>query len=231
VAINSLAAPYLELANGWDAILGRLSARRRHDLRRARSVLQRAGKVAVEITRPDQAAASELLEAAFDVEARSWKKENGSALRVKPPLAAFYREFARSLAAKSELVTCFLSVDGEPVAMQIGAVHARRFWLLKIGYDERWAKASPGMQLLAESLRWACAEGLDTYELLGSEESWLGVWRPRLHPCRTLVYYPYSLAGVAALASDAAGSGWRRVARAMGAWKRPGGGQERRAGS
>ena len=86
--------------------------------------------------------------------------------------------------------------------MQVAAVHGGRWWVLKIGYDERWAEHSPGIQLMWDVLREAFQLRLASFEMLGSAEPWLSIWTREQRAYRTLAFYPYNGRGMVALGAD-----------------------------
>ena len=86
--------------------------------------------------------------------------------------------------------------------MQIGLEHANRFWVLKIGYDEKWAKCSPGIQLTMETIRYAFDRGLEAYEFLGSDEPWLHAWARQSHSYTSIGFYPLGFCGLYGLGVD-----------------------------
>ncbi len=196
--------PFISLDSTWTEPGQHLSSRRRSDLRRARRRAEKLGEVTSEILspRPDQVDA--LLDEAFDIESRSWKGETGSALSFAPTEAAFCRHYARAACRAGMLRLCYLRIGGRRVAMQIAMVKGGGFWLLKIGYDIEFARCSPGILLLHDSIAHAAHNGLNTYEFLGLSESWIRVWAQHERPCVSLGVYPYTPRGGAALAADVA---------------------------
>jgi CelD/BcsL family acetyltransferase involved in cellulose biosynthesis len=136
------------------------------------------------------------------VEAASWKGREGSAMLTNPRLSGFFLQLAARLARQGQLRVCFLRLNGEAIAMQIAAVHGGRWWVLKIGYDERWAEHSPGIQLMWDVLREAFERGLTSFEMLGSAEPWLTIWTREQRTYRTLAFYPYNGRGMVALSAD-----------------------------
>jgi hypothetical protein len=84
--------------------------------------------------------------------------------------------------------------------------------VLKIGYDERWAAHSPGIQLMWEVLRHAFERRLASVELLGTAEPWLSIWTTRARAFQTLGFYPWSLRGLLGFAGDAATALGRKFA-------------------
>jgi hypothetical protein len=56
-----------------------------------------------------------------------------------------------------------------------------------------------------EAINRAVAEGLETYELLGTVQPWIQVWTELERPCVSLRYYPANVGGRLALAADLIG--------------------------
>ena len=209
-------SPFVPIASGWEEYVQALSSRRRQDYRRARRGLEKLGKVTVEIQTPTAERVDAGLAEAMQVEAASWKGRGGTAMLTNPRLSGFFRLLAQRLAGQGQLRLCFLRLDGVPVAMQIGAVYAERWWVLKIGYDERWAEHSPGIQLMWDVLKEAFERRLKTFEMLGSAEPWLTIWAREQRAYRTLAFYPYNIRGTVALGADIMRALAKRLARRSG---------------
>jgi CelD/BcsL family acetyltransferase involved in cellulose biosynthesis len=192
-----------------------LTSRRRSDLQRAQRRAEGLGEVTHEILTPSPGELQPLLEAAFRVESASWKGRARTALSHDPLRRAFYGRYAAAACAKGMLRLCFLRIGEARAAMQLAVETGGRFWLLKVGYDERFARCSPGTLLLAKTIRYAAATGLRSYELLGHQESWTRPWAADAHRCVRLDAYPFEARGVGALASDAATIGGRRLREAV----------------
>lgn len=216
--------PFIDLDASWTDPEQNLNAKRRGDLRRARRRAEETGEVTTEIIAPTCQNVDALLDEAFAVEMNSWKGKDGTAMACDPAEAAFCRAYARAACRYGVLRLCFLRIDGVPAAMHVAMVHGGGFWLLKIGYDERFARCSPGMLLIRESIAYAARQGLKTYEFLGKSESWIEMWSRDQRPCVAVRVYPYNVGGMTALAGDAARYGAARTAskvyRAL-AWVKP----------
>ncbi|MDY6945265.1 MAG: GNAT family N-acetyltransferase [Pseudomonadota bacterium] len=218
-------SPFVPITTDWQKYLQTLSSRRRQDFRRARRGLEKLGEVTFEVQSPSAATVAAGLAAAMQVEAASWKGRNGTALLTNPRLGEFFRLLAQRLAGQGQLRLCFLRLDGVPVAMQIAAVYAERWWVLKIGYDQRWAEHSPGIQLMWEVLRQAFDRRLKSFEMLGSAEPWLTIWAREQRAYRTVAFYPYNIRGTVALGADIMKALAKRLARQPG--RGAGGGSDR----
>lgn len=197
----------------------RFSSRRRSDLRRARRRAEALGPVAAEVALPRAQDVAAVLDEFYEVEAAGWKGEEGTALVNDPDRRRFFDEYARAAAAEGSLRVAALRIAGETAAMQLAVEHGRRLWLLKIGYDERFARCSPGTLLLLETLRWASGADLDAVELLGRRESWTRLFTEEARECVAIHAYPATLHGVRALVSDGTRQSRRRaIARSGNAY-------------
>lgn len=197
-------APIVNFTGDGDvaAFEARLSSRRRQDYRRARRGLERSGAVTFDLRTPSVSSVAAELEEAMLIEASSWKSRGGSTLLRTGRLRAFFHEYARRMAANGQLHIAFLRVDGVGVAMQLIIEHASRFWIYKVGYDEKWAEHSPGVQLMWDVMRHACESRMAGVELLGKVEEWLSIWARDVREYRTVIFYPYNLRGLGAAVAD-----------------------------
>ena len=143
------------------------------------------------------------MDTAFEIEAKSWKGEERTALVHDAHRAAFYRQYAESACIEGVLRICFLRVGDHVAAMQLAIEQAAGFWLLKVGYDVKFCQCSPGQLLMRDTIRYAVEAGLRTYEFLGRAEAWTRVWTETEHACVSVRVYPFGLRGMAALAADA----------------------------
>jgi CelD/BcsL family acetyltransferase involved in cellulose biosynthesis len=198
------ACPYIALDEGWLEPEQHLNSGRRSDLRRARRKAEHLGVVTTEIRTPNLDELPELLDTAFEVEAHCWKGGAGTALMHDAHRAVFYRQFAEAACMEGILRICFLRIGDRVAAMQLALEQGRGFWLLKVGYDERFAPCSPGQLLLRDTIRYAVEAGLESFEFLGRAESWTEVWTKTEHQYVSVRVYPLGVRGMAALAADAA---------------------------
>jgi CelD/BcsL family acetyltransferase involved in cellulose biosynthesis len=205
------ACPYIHLSEEYTEPEQTLSARRRSDLRRAQRRAARLGEVSYETLAPSPSELDPLLEETFGVEASGWKGRARTALAHDATRRAFYRRYAQAASSKGILRLTFMRIDGRAAAIQLAVETDNRFWLLKVGYDERFSRCSPGSLLLLETIRHAATRGLRSYEFLGDAESWTRPWTRTARPCVRLDAYPFERSGVGMLASDAAAAAGRRL--------------------
>ena len=209
------AYPRIALSPDWSEPERQLNSGRRSDLRRAMRTATKSGPVSFEVKSPTTAELPSLLEEAFDVEAANWKGREGSAIARDRLRGDFYRRYASAAAAAGILRLCFLRIGGRAAAMQYAVESGSSFWLLKIGYRDEFARCSPGMLLIAETIRYSATRGLKSYEFLGSVESWTRVWTKDERESFAVSAYPLGVRGVTALSKDAMQVALRRTRRIL----------------
>lgn len=211
------ACPTLALGPQWHDPETQFNAGRRSDFRRAQRRAAEFGHLDSEIITPDPARFDALFDEAIAVELASWKREAGTAIASCPRKEAFFRDFLRRAALRGTLRMAFLRVDRRAIAMQLAIESGGAWWLFKIGFDESFARCSPGTLLMLHTIGHAARSGLARYELLGEVEPWIAqFWTREEHQTLRVRTYPFGLRGAAALVQDGAfwlGERLRRSAR------------------
>ena len=211
---GSSGAPYIPLAaGGFEAYQASLRTHTRSELRRRQRKLRALGEVSIQFVLPGEEAAGALLQEAFEVERRSWKGRTGSAILQREISAASSCTTGSRARAGASCTSPMLRLDGKAIATHIATVDGRFYRQLKIGYDEAYSACSPGLQLLLETVRWSFEHGLETHELLGTEEAWSREWAGTVHTCATRLFYPFSARGVVGLVRDGVSRVRGRIAR------------------
>lgn len=205
--------PWIALDPSWIEPEKKLSASRRSSVRRAIRKAGEIGTIEYEIVSPKPNQLQDLLNQSLQVEAASWKGRSGSALLADGDRRRFFEQYTAIASERGVLRLCFMKIGGHAAATQIAVECGSGFWLLKVGYDETFARCSPGNLLMLETLRYAASRGLRTYEFLGSSEPWTDVWTNLLRPCVSVWAYPKNHRGMTALTWDALRYGWERLNR------------------
>lgn len=209
----ALGTPTIALDASWAEPQLKFNAGHRSDFRRAERHAAKLGALSFEIhTQPGEQALDHLLDEAFEVEAHSWKGEAGTALLHDQALGGFFRHYAHEARREGILRLAFMRVGGQAVGMQLAVEWQGSWWLLKIGYDKRFARCSPGTLLMLHTLANAARRGLRSYEFLGSPAPWTAMWAPTLKPHVDVRLYPFSVAGQVALLQDVANMARARLA-------------------
>jgi CelD/BcsL family acetyltransferase involved in cellulose biosynthesis len=199
-----MGTPFLALDSTWLEPESHFSSKRRQDFRAARRRLGGFGEAQFTVEEPTtREDANRLLDEFAGVEAAGWKSAAGTSLAVQPRMRAFFREFCELSAAEGTLRFAVLRVDGQAAAGQLAVETDGRYSLFKIGYDERFARSSPGTLLMLHTVAWAARRELASVELLGSVEPWTAMWTTAVRPCIELHLYPMRPVGALAAASTA----------------------------
>jgi CelD/BcsL family acetyltransferase involved in cellulose biosynthesis len=195
--------PWIPLHDGWRDPESQLSSDRRSALARAGRRAVSDGAVTAEVIAPERDELPSLLAELYRVEAAGWKGRSGTALTHDDRLRAFFSSFAARAADVGMLRLAFLRIGDHTAAVQLAAECGGAFWLLKVGYDERFRRGSPGMLLMLETIRYAANRGLTSFELLGTVEPWTRMWTSSARKCVAVRAYPASPGGLATAALDA----------------------------
>ncbi|MHB8295267.1 MAG: GNAT family N-acetyltransferase [Acidimicrobiales bacterium] len=194
--------PWIPLDAGWADPAAHLTAGRRSDLRRAERRAATMGKVSRGVLAPGPGETARLLDELEAVELSGWKGRQSTAIGQRPELSGFLRRYAQNTAEQGALRVGALRIDGRAVAMHLAVVMSKRWWVLKIAYDEGLARCSPGTLLLVDCLAGAAAEGIGRFELLGAPEEWMAPWGAQVTECTGIKTYPRSPGGLVAALAD-----------------------------
>ena len=208
---HSSASPWIPITTSWDEFERSMSPSRRSSLRRAQRRAEQLGKVRFEIIAPTPESVDQSLSDVFRVEASGWKRKMGTAMTFHHGLGEFFRTYARRSACLGMLRLCFMKIDDTIVSVQLAVEHGRRFWILKIGYDESRSACSPGTLLMHESIRYAFENKLEAFEFLGKDEPWIQIWTQYHHNYETQYSYPISLQGLVGLGKEASRIALKRM--------------------
>lgn len=128
-----------------------LDGRRRQEYRRQRRRLGEQGALETRILRPGDNV-EPWLDAFLRLEASGWKGTEATALASRPNERAFFRSIVVSAHAKGRLQMLGLFLSGEPVSIKCNFLAGGGAFSLKIAYDERYAKFSPGVLLEIDTI-------------------------------------------------------------------------------
>ena len=192
-----------------------MSANFRRNLRKAGNRLAKEAGVAFRFeTGADASPAS--LDRFLALEAAGWKGREGTAIALERHTSAYYRELAEGFAARRQLEWHTLEIGGVPAAMHLGVRFGRALVLLKIAYDERFARLGPG-NLLFERLLEREFEARSVAEVnCTTDMAWHRNWAlPRSRYARVTLFPRGAVPGVlgwlpTALRARARRTGWLR---------------------
>lgn len=165
------AAPYVDLAMGWEAYCRERSSHVLHEVARKRRRLEKLGTVEVSVvTRAGECDAA--YRKVIEIEQNCWKAINGNAISSSDVLRQFYGRLMQRLAKGGMLRTYLLSVDGRAVAYLYGAVFRGHYYAIKTSYHSTYRQYAPGAYLFWAALQDAFSLRIERFEMLGEQERW-----------------------------------------------------------
>jgi CelD/BcsL family acetyltransferase involved in cellulose biosynthesis len=167
--------PYVDFAQGWNALLRSLSHNHRSQMGKRLRRLRRIGPVNLEvISGPENM--QQLLDEGLGIEAAAWKMRAGTAIISHPDLVCFYRDVAEGMSKLGILRLIFLKVAGTRIAFAYALFHKNKIYVLKAGYRPDYAAYSPYLLLCHLLFQDACERGISEYEFLGGSDAWKLHW-------------------------------------------------------
>ncbi len=199
--VGQLDVGMIDLAKDWDTYRDSWSDNHRRNLRKAIARLGRQGRLETKLyTSVANDEVETLLRRAFEIERRGWKGRAGTSILQSPGMFEFYCEQARLLAARGELMVALLNYDDQPVAFEYGFAAKGTYHALKVGFDPRLARYSPGQLLMHNLLsRFSADPDWHHYDCMGPLSDAMSKWKPQTYCLGRLVMAPSSLFGRAML--------------------------------
>jgi len=167
--------PFVPLEGGWQSHLERLPAKFRKELRRVRRRLEEQGVVSFDASNGDRRL-TERLEEVLAVENSGWKRDRGTAIASGADTRSFYVNLARWAAGRGFLRLFVLRLDGAPIAVDYCLEDHGVRYMLKGGFDPRYASWSPGALLLEDGLAHAAQLGIKEVDLGGGSDAYKLRW-------------------------------------------------------
>ena len=159
--------------------------------------------------------ARQAFEIFLDMEARSWKGANGTALLSHDEDAAFTRAWIANLADAGCASVALLRVDGKPIAAQVVLYAGSTAYTWKTAFDAAFARYSPGALLIDKITDALFAGGITQIESCSVNGSFMEqLWSGRRTTVDMLVDVGARKSATFALAvAGERGYGWLREQR------------------
>ena len=167
-------SPYLPVTQDWETYFASVSRTTRYAVRR--KVRKMARLPGFSVTRIEDPGREGLLDEIFEVDRKSWQYENASGLGSDQATRDFYSRVAERAWRRGWFRSHLLSVCGEPVAFEFNLVYKDVLYNLKLGYDSRYARYSPGLVLRYHVIQDAFRQGYREVDFLGDEDHYKVSW-------------------------------------------------------
>ena len=159
--------PRVDISGGYDAYLGRLTGKYRHELgRKARKLARDAGELEVVRVPADEVA--QRLDIFLDM---AGETEPGKAgFFANDDMRTWFAALADEFADDDIFRLHQLDVGGMPAAATVSLVHGGEWGLYNSAFDPTLRQFAPGMVLVGELIEVAAKEGRDVFDLLRGDE-------------------------------------------------------------
>lgn len=129
----------------------------------------------------------------MDIEHQGWKAERKTSIRSDESYVEFFRLLPRRLEEQGWLRWAFLDIAGEPVAGQFMVQNGGTLYVVKIGYNEKFSKLSPGAALFGRVIEDAFQSGVVEEINFMSGYSWMKDWNVQLRGLVNIAFFPDSV--------------------------------------
>lgn len=144
----------VRIQGSWENYMASRSRNHRQQVRKHLRRICEQGELALKIVKPRESTEiEELLRRGFEVEDHSWKGDAGTSVLRNPEIFQFFCQQAEALSRLDHLWLVFLEFDGKPIAFEYGWHAKDTYFSPKVGYDEAFARFSPGQLLRHELLK------------------------------------------------------------------------------
>ena len=162
-------APHLRVMKHWQRAALRINGtyeqwqadnfdhKRRKEFKRLRTRLSERGDLTLE-TLSHSSDLRGFVDDLLELEAKGWKGARGTAMNADEASADTFREICINLQRSGVLRFWTLKFNGKPIASLFGMVEGTQGWIVKIAYDETFAKYSPGVLLILDATQALFAE-------------------------------------------------------------------------
>ncbi len=124
--------------------------KRRKEFKRLRARLAEQGKLELE-TLNQSSSLHGFINSLVELEAKGWKGKRGTALNSDKATEICFSEICTNCHRSGTLRFWTLKFNGQPIASLVGLVDGAQGWIVKIAYDESFAKFSPGVLLILDA--------------------------------------------------------------------------------
>jgi CelD/BcsL family acetyltransferase involved in cellulose biosynthesis len=188
------ASYFLELPKTFEAYLAQRSAKFRNHLKRVEKKLSERGSVAVlDCSSGDEVARG--FEMLLRIERLSWKQPHGTAISAVDRQMKFYRSLCEGAASAGRLHLQILTIDGVPVAHNLGYLAKGCYSYLKTSYDEAHKATGVATYLRARLIETLIERGVSRLDFPAEPYEWERQWTDTARWHKALTIYGPTAAG------------------------------------
>jgi CelD/BcsL family acetyltransferase involved in cellulose biosynthesis len=186
---------FLPLDKSYDGYLQQRSGSFRNALKRIERKLLSKGTVKI-LSPDDFSNFDAAYEALLSIEQRSWKQGQGTSIAAVSRQATFYRSLCTQAFQRKQLHLGFLSLDGRPVAYNLGLIVNGTYYYLKTSYDHAERPLSPATFLRAKLIEELIGRGVKHLDFPAEPYEWERQWTDQVRWHRSLTLFAPSAKGI-----------------------------------
>lgn len=180
---------YIEVPSDLTVFHNRLSSKFKAQLRRGLKKLQEFPDLRF-LCRDESRSVHENMRRFESVEDAGWKGRESTSVKAMPANARFFQLAAERYAAAGWMEWNFMEGNGTTIGAHYAVRIRRVIYLLKIGYDERYSKTTPGNVLLEKVVEHAISAGdVDEINLVADCE-WHSHWTMKRRELHDVIILP-----------------------------------------
>lgn len=180
---------YLPIRGSFEEYRASLSSNFRSNLNKSASKLSKLPNVTEQFL-TGRAATEAMLPRFMEVEAKSWKGRAGTAILKSNELVEFYTTLCRRLSAAGWLEWHFLNTGDQTIAANLAIRMNSTVHVWKLGYDDDFAKCSPGGMLFERLVKRAYTSGEIAELSLLTDHAWYDRWQMQWRQYYGVRLYP-----------------------------------------
>jgi hypothetical protein len=184
-------APFLKMDKSIEYFLSSKSGNFRSNLKRKEKKLKGAGELSLNVyTNPDEV--ERALSEVFEIEKKSWKVAEGSAIMSDSKRVKFYSLLAEKTANAQWLRVYVLKLDNRAIAFDFGLFFEKTYYMLKTSYDEQLNAYSPGVVLRNYVVKDLFDHGCLEHDFLWGSESYKLQWSSDIREYEKVFIYSHN---------------------------------------
>lgn len=179
---NLMPGPYISLPAGgqsFDEAMAHVNSGFRSKLRQYKRQLSRKGELRLQVIKTAQA---DQLDSFYQLEAKGWKGNEGTAIQNSRATRHFYDAVAQAATASNSFLHYRLELNGHLVAAYFGVYQKGQYFALKSAYDESFSRYTPGNLIVQEILTDLLMAQAQVFDFLGSWAEWKRRWSQQVRP-------------------------------------------------
>ncbi len=115
----------------------------------------------------------------LDVEASGWKGRSETAIKHNPEAGVYFSQLLDHFSSLNSCRIYVLKLDGQTIAAQFCLIVNKTCYYMKIGYDERYSRMSPGIILIEKALTQLSTENIINQYNFMTHHDYYKQWRPK----------------------------------------------------